>query len=66
MAVQPLVADFLVSCDGERTAGEAIAGFASAAKAPIETVRGECLAMLRKLIERGFVIAAPDAMKLSQ
>lgn len=57
MNVQPLVAEFLVSCDGTRTAGEAIEGFAAEVKAPIEKVRGECLAMISKLIERGFMVA---------
>lgn len=56
MAVQPLVAEFLVRCDGSRSAGEAIDLFATAANAPIETVRRECLEMLRKLIERGFMM----------
>ena len=58
--VQPLVAEFLASCDGTRTAEQAIEAFAVGANAPIETVRCECLAMIRKLIERGFVVAAPD------
>ena len=57
MSVQPLVAEFLVSCDGTRTAGEAIEGFASSANAPLEKVQGECLEMIRKLIERGFMVA---------
>jgi SAM-dependent methyltransferase len=56
MLVQPLVAEFLVRCDGSRSAGEAIDLFAAAADAPVETVRRECLAMFRKLIERGFMI----------
>ena len=34
MNVQPLVAEFLVTCDGERTAGEAIEAFARTANAP--------------------------------
>lgn len=58
--VQPLVAEFLASCDGTRTADQAIQGFAVGANAPIETVRRECLAMIRKLIERGFVVVASD------
>jgi methylase of polypeptide subunit release factors len=58
MDVQPLVAEFLVTCDGTRTAGEAIQGLAANAHAPVERVQAECLAMIRKLIERGFMIAA--------
>jgi SAM-dependent methyltransferase len=56
MEVQPLVAGFLVTCDGTRTAGEAIQGLAASANAPLEKVQGECLAMIRKLIQRGFMI----------
>jgi predicted RNA methylase len=54
--VQPLVAEFLASCDGTRTAGQAIQAFAESANAPLETVTRECLEMIRKLIERGFVV----------
>jgi hypothetical protein len=57
MDIQPLVAEFLVTCDGTRTAGEAIQGLAANANAPVDRVQGECLAMIRKLIERGFMIA---------
>ncbi|MFC5863362.1 class I SAM-dependent methyltransferase [Acidicapsa dinghuensis] len=55
MAVQPLVAEFLVTCDGTRTAREAIASFAAQVKAPLERVQSECQALLWKLIERGFM-----------
>jgi predicted RNA methylase len=58
--VQPLVAEFLASCDGTRTAEQAIQAFAVSANAPFETVRRECLEVIRKLIERGFVVVAPD------
>jgi hypothetical protein len=58
LALQPLVAEFLVTCDGTRSAGEAIQDFAARANAPLEKVQGECLAMIRKLIERGFMVAA--------
>jgi methylase of polypeptide subunit release factors len=54
--LQPLVAEFLVSCDGTRTLEEAVQAFAVSANAPVETVRRECVAMMRKLIERGFVV----------
>jgi hypothetical protein len=57
MDVQPLVADFLVKCDGYKTAGEAIEEFARRANAPPEKVKLECLGMIRKLIERGFMVA---------
>ena len=59
MAIQPLVAEFLAACDGTRTAGEAIQVFASVANAPMEQVQSECLVMIRRLLERGFLVAAP-------
>jgi len=58
MNVQPLVAEFLVTCDGNRTAGEAIDAFASQANAPVAAVQTECLAIIRKLLERGFMVPA--------
>ncbi len=61
MNVQPLAAEFLASLDGVRTAGEAIDIFAAGAEAPVETVRRESLAMIRKLIERGFVVVPEGA-----
>jgi methylase of polypeptide subunit release factors len=56
VAVQPLVAEFLVACDGTRTAGSAIRDLAAKANAPVEKVQPECLSMIRKLIERGFMV----------
>ncbi len=41
--VQPLVAEFLATCDGTRTAEQAIQAFAVSANAPFDTVRRECL-----------------------
>jgi hypothetical protein len=58
--VQPLVAEFLATCDGTRTAGQAVEALAVSANAPVDIVRRECLAMMRKLIERGFVVVASD------
>jgi methylase of polypeptide subunit release factors len=60
MTVQPLVAEFLGMCDGARSAGQVIDEFAIKANAPLETVKRECLATLRKLIERGFIVAASE------
>jgi hypothetical protein len=54
--VQPLVVEFLASCDGTRKAAEIIEKFAESANAPMETVQRECVAMIRKLIERGFIV----------
>jgi predicted RNA methylase len=57
MTVQPLVAEFLATCDGSRTAEQAIQDFAITANAPLENVKSESLAMIRRLIERGFIVA---------
>ncbi|HUD54594.1 MAG TPA: methyltransferase [Terracidiphilus sp.] len=56
--LQPLVAEFLVSCDGTKNAAIAIEEFAVRANAPFDRVSIECLALIRKLIERGFMVAA--------
>ena len=56
LATLPLVADFLAGCDGEKTARQAIESFAASVDAPFEQVQDECLGMLRKLIERGFIV----------
>lgn len=60
LTLQPLVAEFLATCDGTRTAEEAIQAFAITAKAPLETVRNESLTMIRRLIDRGFMVVATD------
>ena len=52
--------EFLATCDGTRTADQAIQEFAAVAKAPLDTVRSECLSMMRKLIERGFMVVAAE------
>jgi methylase of polypeptide subunit release factors len=59
LALQPLVADFLATCDGTRTVEKAIEEFAVVANAPLEAVRRECLVMIRKLIDRGFMVVDP-------
>jgi predicted RNA methylase len=55
VALQPLVAEFLVTCDGTRTAANAIHEFAARANVPLEKAQTECLSMIRNLIERGFM-----------
>lgn len=49
------VAGLLSACDGSRTAREVIHEFARQVDAPLETVQTECVKILRRLIERGFV-----------
>jgi methylase of polypeptide subunit release factors len=62
---QPLVAEFLATCDGTRSAQEAITELAQKTAAPLDKVRAECLNMIRKLIERGFVVASNPAVVTS-
>jgi predicted RNA methylase len=54
--MQPLVADFLAMCNGNRTAAEAIAEFQNKTNADQQKVKSECLDMIRKLVERGFMV----------
>lgn len=60
LKLQPLVAEFLATCDGTLTTDQAIQAFAAVAKAPIETVRRETLAMIRTLIDRGFMVVSTE------
>ena len=55
-AVQPLAAEFLANCDGTKTVGEAVQEFANMADASFDRVSAECVAMIRHLIERGFMV----------
>jgi predicted RNA methylase len=57
--LQPLVLHFLASLDGSITAAEAIQALATHAKAPVDKVQNECLGIIRKLTERGFLVAEP-------
>jgi len=57
MDIQPLVADFLASCDGSKTTRNAIEELAKKANVEFDRVKTECLNMIRKLIERGFMVA---------
>jgi predicted RNA methylase len=57
--VQPLAADFLKLCDGTRPASEAIATFTKTIGADPQKVATECLNMIRRLIERGFIVTTP-------
>ena len=57
--IQPLVTDVLALCDGNRLASEAIEAFAKQVNIELERVTPECLKMIRKLVERGLMVAAP-------
>jgi methylase of polypeptide subunit release factors len=56
--VQPLVAEFIAQCDGTRTLAELISSLADQVNANRDQVEHECIALIRKLIERGFVTVA--------
>jgi len=56
VGLQPPVAAFLSGCNGSRTVAELIQDFAQQVDAPFDRVRTECLGILRKLIERGFIL----------
>jgi methylase of polypeptide subunit release factors len=55
LPLQPLVAEFVGSCSGNRTLGESIEELEGKVKASPEQVRRECLGAVRQLMERGFI-----------
>lgn len=57
VTVAPAVAELLSACDGSRPAGELIQVFAQEVDAPLEKVQSECLEIIRRLVERGFLVA---------
>jgi methylase of polypeptide subunit release factors len=56
MGLQPVVGEFLLGCDGVRPLNDVVTDFATKVDAPREQVLRECLAAVRKLIERGFLL----------
>jgi hypothetical protein len=56
VGLQPPVAGFLAACDGNHTVAELIQGFAQRVDAPFEKVQNECLGIVRRLMERGFLL----------
>ncbi len=56
IGLQAPVAGFLNGCNGKRTVAELIQEFAAQVEAPFEQVQTECLGIIRKLIERGFLL----------
>lgn len=58
-AVDALILDMISLCDG-RPLGVVIDDFAERVSAPVEQVRAECLALVRKLAEEGFLAVAPE------
>jgi len=58
--LQPVLADFLVRCDGTHTIGEVITEFASRVNAPKAELQEHCLKVVRRLVERGFLLCAAE------
>lgn len=56
VGLQASVAGFLAACDGEHTVAELIGEFARRVDAPFEKVQSECLGIIRRLLERGFLL----------
>jgi len=56
LSVQPLVAEFLGGCDGDRTLAELAHQLSARTKAPATQVQKECLTVVRKMFERGFLL----------
>ena len=56
IGLQAPVAGFLNGFDGTRTVAELVQDFARQVEAPFEQVQKECLGIIRKLIERGFLL----------
>jgi predicted RNA methylase len=54
--LDPRVAEFLAAMDGRRTVGELVADLAQRVRADPEVVRRDCLAVVRMLIARRFVL----------
>jgi len=55
VALQPMVADFLAKCDGTRTLAELVRDLAAKANAPAHQVQKECLGIVRRMMEQGFL-----------
>ena len=55
MSLESQVADFLAKCDGVRTLDQLAQDLAAKARVPVEQVRQQCCAIVRKLSERRFL-----------
>jgi SAM-dependent methyltransferase len=54
--VDPLVADLLARCNGQRPLGELLAAWAVRLGQPLDKIAGPALAVIRRLIEHGFLL----------
>ena len=57
---QPILADFLVRCDGKRTVNELCTDLAARLKKPVEAVAPDCLKIVRTMIERGLLLPGEE------
>jgi len=56
IGLQSPVAGFVGACDGNHTVGELINTLARRVDAPFQQVQSECLGIIRRLLERGFLL----------
>ncbi|HEY6465508.1 MAG TPA: methyltransferase [Candidatus Acidoferrales bacterium] len=56
IAVQPLVAEFLSSCNGKRTLKEIAGDMVERLGGPEDQVQIECVEIIRKMVAQGFVL----------
>lgn len=56
IGIQPLVAGFIAQCDGSRAVRDLIRDLAEKVNASGEQVEKECLQIIRKLLEQGFLL----------
>ena len=56
VGLQAPVAGFLIGCNGQRTVTELVQDFAKQVDAPFERVQAECLGIVRRMLERGFLL----------
>jgi hypothetical protein len=54
--IDPYVASLVVRCDGQQTLGNLLAEFAAALEVERDTIIPACLDVVRRLIERGFLL----------
>jgi methylase of polypeptide subunit release factors len=66
MNTESQVAQFLTGCDGTRTLDELARELAGVVRAPLEQVREQCSAVIRKLAERRLIVLRPLAAAIPE
>ncbi len=61
ITVEPDIADFLVRFDGQHTVGQLVDGLAQRVGLEPGRIQGECLGLVRGMIERGFLLPGSQA-----